>query len=121
MHQYKNLVVWQKAVDITVEIYKLSASFPKEEMFGMVSQIRRSSSSVAFNIAEGAGRGSKKEFNYFLDVALGSICELETQLIVSEKLSYLKEPVLNNLSAKIEEIQKMILGLKKANTNVTNK
>lgn len=115
MNKFKNLLVWQKAVEFAVEIYKMTAKFPKHEIFGLTSQIQRSSSSIAFNIAEGAGRSSKKEFNHFLDIALGSSCESETQLIISEKLGYINSKDLIGKTEKIEEIQKMIQGLKKSN------
>lgn len=115
MNKFKNLLVWQKAVEFAVEIYKMVAKFPKHEVFGLTSQLQRSSSSVAFNIAEGAGRGSKKDFNHFLDIALGSTCEAETQLIIAEKLEYISSVELNNKTEKIEEIQKMLNGLKKSN------
>jgi four helix bundle protein len=115
MNKFKNLLVWQKAVEFAVEIYKMTAKFPKHEIFGLTSQIQRSSSSIAFNIAEGAGRGSKMEFNRFLDIALGSSCESETQLIISEKLGYINSKDLIAKTEKIEEIQKMIQGLKKSN------
>jgi len=115
MNKFKNLLVWQKAVEFAVGIYKMTAKFPKHEIFGLTSQIQRSSSSIAFNIAEGAGRDSKKEFNHFLDIALGSSCESETQLIISEKLGYITLSDLNDKTEKIEVIQKMIQGLKKSN------
>jgi four helix bundle protein len=115
MNKFKNLLVWQKAVELAVEIYRLTSKFPKHEIFRITSQIQRSSSSIAFNIAEGAGLGTKKEFSHFLDIALGSTCEAETQLIISEKLGYIKNSDLNDKTAKIEEIQKMLYGLKKSN------
>jgi four helix bundle protein len=117
MNQFKNLLVWQKAVELAVEVYQVTASFPKEELFGLTSQIRKSSTSVAFNIAEGAGRKSTKDFNHFLDIALGSSCELETQLVISERLRFSDEIVKAGLTLKIEEIQKMINGLQKSNSN----
>jgi four helix bundle protein len=113
MNQFKNLKVWQKAVDLVVEVYKQTDKFPDKERFGLTSQINRCAVSVVSNIAEGAGRNSSKEFNNFLGISVGSSCELETQLIIANKLSYLKEKNLTELINSIEEIQKMIAGLKK--------
>ncbi len=117
MNKFKNLLVWQKALEFAVEIYRMTVKFPKYEIFGLSSQMQRSSSSIAFNIAEGDGRDSKKEFNHFLDIALGSSCEIETQLIISEKLGYIQFSDLNDKTLKIEEIQKMLQGLKKSNNS----
>jgi len=121
MNKFKQLLVWQKAVEFAVDIYKTTSKFPKQERFGLTSQLQRSSSSIAFNIAEGAGRGSKKEFSHFLDIALGSTCEAETQLIIAEKLGYISMDDLIKNTESLEEIQKMLHGLKKSNlTSQTN-
>ncbi|MGQ0829895.1 MAG: four helix bundle protein [Bacteroidota bacterium] len=113
MNQFKNLKVWQKALDLVVEVYKCTDKFPDKEKFSLISQINRCAVSIVSNIAEGAGRNSNKEFNNFLGIALGSTCELETQLIVANRLNYLKEADLNDLILLTEEIQKMIYGLQK--------
>ena len=121
MNKFKQLLVWQKAVEFAVDIYKTTSKFPKQERFGLTSQLQRSPSSIAFNIAEGAGRGSKKEFSHFLDIALGSTCEAETQLIIAEKLGYISMDDLIKNTESLEEIQKMLHGLKKSNlTSQTN-
>jgi four helix bundle protein len=86
MHNLKELKIWSKAIDLATEIYKLTAEFPKEEKYGLTSQIRRSAISVPSNIAEGAGRNSDKEFVYFLGVSNGSSYELQTQLVIHETL-----------------------------------
>lgn len=112
MNQYKNLKVWQKAVALATEVYRVTGSFPKEETYGLTSQIRRSVVSIASNIAEGAGRGYDKEFSQFLNIAYGSACELETQLIIARNLNYLSEPEFKAFEKDLEEIQKMIYGLK---------
>lgn len=114
MNQFKNLLVWQKAIELVLEIYKITNKFPDSEKFGLTSQINRCTVSIDSNIAEGAGRNSKKEFNNFLGVASGSICELGTQLIISNKLRYLDDFNFNNLSESITEIHKMIHGLQKS-------
>ncbi len=86
MHDYKQLKVWNKSIDLVVDVYKATGDFPKEEKYGLISQMRRSAVSIPSNIAEGAGRNSDKEFCHFLAVAHGSSYELETQVIVSERL-----------------------------------
>ncbi len=105
---YKKLLVWQKAFFLSVEVYKITKSFPDEEKFGLVSQMRRSAISISSNIAEGAGRASKKEFVNFLSIAKGSCNELENQVLMSEKLEFMN----SNKSAQLQntcfEILKMI-------------
>ncbi|MEO2064129.1 MAG: four helix bundle protein [Christiangramia sp.] len=107
MHNFQNLVIWQKAMDVTEKVYKITSDFPSGEKFGLTNQIRRSAVSIASNIAEGAGRNSDKEFRNFLGIANGSLNELYTQLILSSKLKLVSEenikPILNDLM----EIQKM--------------
>jgi four helix bundle protein len=83
---YHNLIVWQKAIELTVRIYKLTQSFPKHELYGLTSQMRRASVSVASNIAEGRGRLNHAEFRQFLGLAQGSMFELQTQLLVARRL-----------------------------------
>ena len=83
MAGYRDLKVWQTAMRLAAEAYRLSAAFPKQEIYGLSSQIQRSAVSVPSNIAEGHGRNSNKEFNHFLGVAMGSLAELETQLILA--------------------------------------
>jgi four helix bundle protein len=117
MNQFKNLLVWQKSLDLVIEVYKLTDDFPNKEQFGLTSQINRCAVSVASNIAEGAGRNSEKEFNNFLGIAVGSLCELETQLIIAQRLKYITEIELENLNLPIREIEKMIYALKKSLLN----
>ena len=106
MHKYKELKVWVKSVELCEIIYKITASFPSEEKFGLTNQIRRASVSIPSNIAEGAGRNSSKEFRQFLAVAAGSCYETETQLLIAQKLNYTKEE--SEAFLLIEEIQKML-------------
>lgn len=113
MHKFKDLKVWQKSVDLATEIYTVTKSFPIEERFGLIAQINRTVVSIPSNIAEGAGRGSKKEFYNFLSYATGSSYELETQLLIAYNLKYIKEEEFNLTNNKIDEIQKMIYALKK--------
>jgi four helix bundle protein len=107
MNNLKELKIWNKAIDLTVDIYKATSSFPSDERFGLISQSRRSAVSIPSNIAEGAGRNSKKEFANFLGIANGSSYELQTQLVISNRLSLLEDDMLNNLLSQIDELQKM--------------
>jgi four helix bundle protein len=85
---FKDLVVWQRSVQLSIEIYRLTASFPRSEQFGLVNQMRRASVSIASNIAEGYGRSTKGEYRQFLGHARGSNCELQTQLIIASSLEF---------------------------------
>lgn len=107
MHDYRKLKVWLKAIDLVTEIYKVTADFPKEEKFGLVSQMRRSAVSIASNIAEGAGRNSDKEFCNFLSYSRASNYELETQVIVSGNLSIITSDTCSYLVNRINEVQRM--------------
>jgi four helix bundle protein len=107
MHNYRQLKVWEKAIDMVVDIYKITAEFPKEEKYGLISQMRRSTVSIASNIAEGAGRNSEKDFCHFLAMAHGSSYELETQIIVSQKLNLMAKETSEKVCSKLIEVQKM--------------
>jgi four helix bundle protein len=113
MDNFRSLQVWQKSIDLAVIIYKVTSKFPKEEMYGITSQMRRCSVSISSNIAEGAGRNSKQDFRRFLNIAYSSACELETQLIISNKLKYVTGKQNKMIFNLIEEIQKMLYGLTK--------
>lgn len=114
MNRFKELLVWQKSVELTTDIYKLTEQFPKEEKYGLISQITRSAISIPSNIAEGAGRNSKNEFNQFLGISIGSSFELETQLIVAKNLGYISEFQLEQLNTQLETIQNMLFKLQKS-------
>ena len=106
---HKDLEVWKKSMDFVSNIYKITEPFPNKELYGLTNQIRRAAVSVPSNIAEGAARSSKKEFIQFLYIALGSLSELETQIIIANRLEYL-----NNLDTLLEDlkfVQKLINGL----------
>ena len=90
MNNYKELKVWQKAIDLAEQIYSVTKGFPSDEKFGMISQLRRASVSVASNIAEGAGRNTDGEFRQMLGIAYGSICEVETQIIISNRMAMIE-------------------------------
>ncbi len=111
MLSHKNLNVWQKAIELAVLIYKFTSRFPKEELFGMTSQMRRASTSISFNIAEGHGRNSIKELVHFLYISLGSASELETQLIIANQLEFLNTEEFNLLNNMNNEIIKMLVAL----------
>jgi four helix bundle protein len=102
------LTVWHRAIDLTVCIYRLTRDFPKEETYGLVSQLRRASVSVASNIAEGRGRLNVAEFRQFLGVALGSIFEIKTQLIVAKRLEMGRTVAVDEATALSEEVSKML-------------
>jgi len=111
-HNFKNLKVWQKAVELAVLVYEVTKSFPTEEKFGITSQIRRSSVSTSSNIAEGSARNSSKAFCNCLDISLGESFELETQLIIAFRTGILPEEKFSLLSREIAELQKMVIGFK---------
>jgi len=105
---FHDLTVWQRAIDLTVCIYKLTQRFPKEEIYGLVSQLRRASVSVASNIAEGRGRLNPGEFRQFLGVALGSTFEVQTQLIVARRLNFGNEKTIDEAATLSNEVSKML-------------
>ena len=107
MHKYQELKLWQKGIDLVVNVYKAVAEFPKEEKYGLTSQMKRSAVSIPSNVAEGAGRNHDKEFVQFLSVANGSSFELETQVIVANKLQMLSKELSDDLCRQLNEIQKM--------------
>ena len=113
MHNFKELKVWQKAIDLAVDIYKATALLPIDEKFGLTSQMKRCSVSISSNIAEGSGRGSTPQFKHFLNISQGSAFELETQLIISNRLGLLNDELEKNLIEKATEIQKMIYSLER--------
>jgi four helix bundle protein len=104
---HKDLEVWKKAIAFVTDLYHKTSSFPKEEIYGLVSQLRRSAVSIPSNIAEGAARQSNKEYVQFLYVALGSLMELDTQFIIAKNLNFLSNESLNDLQSKTNEIRKM--------------
>ena len=113
MKNFKNLIVWQKSMELVKNIYDITNSFPNSEIYGLTSQIRRSAISIPSNIAEGAGRG-KKEMSHFLTIAIGSSFELETQLILSKEIGYLDMQPFSQINSNLDEVQKMLFGLQKS-------
>jgi len=111
MRPHEKLDVWRAAVDFVVTIYKATESFPKEEKFGLTSQVRRAAISVPANIAEGAARRSPKEFAHFISNAQGSASELETELLIAHRLGYLRESVYLEMRDTLDKIGRMLIGL----------
>ena len=111
MQDYKKLKVWELSHELTLMVYQKSSAFPKEEMFGLTSQIRRASSSIPTNIAEGCGRYSSKELSHFLNISLGSANETSYLLFLSKDLNYLTAEDFEILENKIEQIKAMLINL----------
>jgi four helix bundle protein len=109
MKDHKELDVWKESVDLVVQVYETAKDFPKDEMYGLTSQIRRAAISIPSNISEGAARNSEKEFIQFLHVALGSAAELETQVLIAKRLNYVQE--VDQLLDKLTSVMKMLNGL----------
>jgi four helix bundle protein len=112
MHNLKELKIWKKAIEMATNVYKITAHFPREEKYGLTSQIRRSAISVPSNIAEGAGRNSDNEFRHFLGVSNGSSYELQTQLIIAKNLELVNIDV-DAIINELEQLQKMNFTLQK--------
>lgn len=108
---FKDLIVWQRSVALAVEIYRITKEFPREEIYGITSQIRRASVSIPSNLAEGHARNTKLQFASFIDIALGSAAELETQLTISLQIGYLKQADYDKLVSELTEITRMLYGL----------
>lgn len=110
MADYKNLVIWQKAFDLAMMIYDVADQFPVHEKYGLANQIERAAVSIPSNIAEGYGRSSDKEFYYFLNVARGSLYEVQTQLYIAMGRNYLDTKKAEQINAAIDELGRMISG-----------
>lgn len=114
MHQtkgYKSLLVWEKSVDLMVDVYEISKILPREERFGMTDQMRRAVVSIASNIAEGQGRNGTAEFIHFLGISQGSLCELDTLITMATRVRYIPTETSSALETKIREIRVMIYAL----------
>jgi four helix bundle protein len=111
VHNFKELQVWQKSMELAGFIYQLTSSFPKEEKYGLTSQIQRCAVSVPSNISEGSGRVSIKEFQHFISIAMGSLFELETQVLLASRFNYISTEQFLIFETLIKPIQKMTYGL----------
>jgi len=110
VRDFKGLKIWQKAMDLTEEIYRVSKSFPREEIYGLTSQLRRAAVSIVSNISEGCGKKTTKDFISFLHNALGSVKEVECQLIISDRLGYLNKEKFRNLNKEVGNLGGMVMG-----------
>jgi four helix bundle protein len=109
--RYSDLLAWQKAMDLVEEIYKITRAFPKEELYGLSSQLRRAAISIPSNIAEGHCRNGRREFVHHLSIALGSLGETETQFLIAARLGYIDTNTSQKLTAQASEVGKIIVGL----------
>jgi four helix bundle protein len=108
VQSYKDLIVWQKSMDLAVEIYLITNCFPKDELYSLTNQIRRAAVSIPSNIAEGRRRNSKLDYLHFLTIAHGSLAETETQLLIAIRLNYLNDAQVEHVLQLQEEISKML-------------
>ncbi len=111
MQDFRHLKVWEKSHKLTLSIYKISLAFPREEVYGLTSQLRRSCMSIPTNIAEGCCRGTDAEFKQFIQISMGSASETEYQLLLARDLGYINEEVHNQLTNEITEIKQMLASL----------
>lgn len=111
IHNFKELQVWKKAMQLTEFVYQLTAYFPKEERYGLIAQVQRCAVSIPSNIAEGSGRVSGKEFRYFISIAMGSSFELETQIMLAFRFRYITQDQLAEFESLVKPVQKMAFGL----------
>ncbi|QWV92757.1 four helix bundle protein [Geomonas oryzisoli] len=114
VRSYRDLKVWQVGVELVGQIYEITRSFPKSEVFGLTSQIQRAAVSVPSNIAEGHARGSRREFLHFLTISLGSLAELETQLLIGSRVGYLEAVILDGLLRQCDELGRMLRSLQRS-------
>lgn len=114
VQNYRELIAWQKAMDLVVRIYQITESFPKTETFGLTNQMRRAAVSIPSNIAEGQGRSTTKDFMHFLHIARGSLQELETQVTIAQRLGFIIEAAHMELTTNICEIVRILSGLLKS-------
>lgn len=108
IESYRDLIVWQKSIELVVAVYKLTEKFPKTELYGLTSQIRRAAVSIPSNIAEGRCRGSRKDFRHFLLNAFGSGAELETQIVIAKRLGYCQDIESKDTDKLLNEVMKML-------------
>ena len=119
-YHYKQLRVWQKAMQLVMDVYKVTSKFPKHELYGLISQMRRSAISIPSNIAEGHGRNSDKELVRFLDIAKGSICELDTQIEISKQLGYLSPKEFTIIFNLLDETSRMLTGPRRSKSQYSS-
>ena len=114
VHGYRDLRVWQIGIDVVGQVYEVTRRFPKSEVFGLTSQIQRAAVSVPSNVAEGHARGGTREFLHFITISLGSLAELETQLIIAHRLEYVDNETLGRVLLMCNDLGKMLRALQKS-------
>ena len=114
MRDFRKIQVWERSHSFTLQVYKISSSFPKDELYGLTSQMRRAAVSIPSNIAEGCGRNTQAELVRFVHIAGGSASELEYQLILAHDLGYIGDEIYPDLNSDINEIKRMLVGFEKA-------
>ncbi len=113
MHNFNNLLIWQSGMDLAQAIYQTCDKLPHQEQYGLISQMQRAAVSIPSNIAEGAGRPTDKDFSHFVGIALGSSFELQTQVLLAERIGYIDNTTKEHLNSSIDKLQKMLIGYKK--------
>jgi four helix bundle protein len=113
VHNFRELHIWQQAMDLAELVYRLCARLPGDERYGLIAQLKRAAVSIPSNIAEGAGRNSNNEFKHFLAIALGSLFEVETQLLLARRLDLIRQDEVDLIAVKIVDLQKKIVALQK--------
>ena len=108
---YRDLIAWQKAMDLAASVYRVTEAFPSREQFGLSNQMRRASVSIPSNIAEGQGRGTTKDYVHFLHISRGSLQELETQLLLAQRLNFAVESDVQSLLSLCDEVSRLVSGL----------
>jgi four helix bundle protein len=111
MNNFRELIVWQKSINLVVQIYELTRNFPKDEQYNLITQMQRAATSIPSNIAEGSGRNTSSSFKHYLTISIGSAHELETQIIISKQLGYIREDSYNLIITELHGIQKMLFSL----------
>jgi four helix bundle protein len=111
VRDFRRLLVWEKSHRLTLDVYKFSGSFPRSELYGLTSQIRRASVSISANIVEGCGRSSQTDFARFLHIAMGSASELQYHLLLAHELDFLKPQIYGRLNSQVIEVKRMLTGL----------
>ena len=111
---YRDLIVWQRAMDLVVDVYRLSSGFPRQELYGLTGQVRRAAVSIPSNLAEGQGRGKGNEFLHYVRIAQGSLQEVETQLLIAQRLCYLDASALDPVLSLADEVGRLNRGLHKS-------
>lgn len=111
IQSYRELIAWQKAMDLVESVYRVTLKFPREEIYSLTTQLRRAAISIPSNIAEGQGRNTTRDFLHFLAIALGSLKEVETQLLIAERLTYITKPITVTLLEQTTEVGRLLNGL----------